>query len=133
MSALANEYGDNAAVAPILKQAAREALLLMASDWQFVISTGGAKDYGTVRLRNHYDNFQALAGLIRRAGGRAGAVGRRLEEHRRVRGPRQRLPGRGTEILRTGGTPGGGVNDLTYLLAIVGKRTPTRRLRRLHS
>ena len=54
---------------PILKQAAREALLLMASDWQFVISTGGAKDYGTVRLRNHYDNFQALAGLIRRAAG----------------------------------------------------------------
>jgi 1,4-alpha-glucan branching enzyme len=67
MSALAREYGDNAAVAPILKQAAREALLLMASDWQFVISTGGAKDYGTVRLRNHYDNFQALANLIRRA------------------------------------------------------------------
>ena len=69
MSALANDYGENEVVAPILKQAAREALLLMASDWQFVISTGGAKDYGTVRLRNHYDNFQALAGLIRRAAG----------------------------------------------------------------
>ncbi|MBV9852885.1 MAG: DUF1957 domain-containing protein [Armatimonadetes bacterium] len=68
MSGLANDYGDNEAVAPILKQAAREALLLMASDWQFVISTGGAKDYGAVRLRNHYDNFQALANLIRRAG-----------------------------------------------------------------
>ena len=68
MSALANDYSDNETVAPILKQAAREALLLMASDWQFVISTGGAKDYGTVRLRNHYDNFQALANLIRRAG-----------------------------------------------------------------
>ncbi len=65
---LAQKYGDNAAVAPILKQAAREALLLMASDWQFCISTGGAKDYSEVRLRNHYDNFQALAGLTRRAG-----------------------------------------------------------------
>ncbi len=68
MSALAREYGDNSAAAPILKQAAREALLLMASDWQFCISTGGAKDYSTVRLRNHYDSFQALAGLVRRAG-----------------------------------------------------------------
>ncbi len=40
----------------------------MASDWQFCISTGGAKDYSEVRLRNHYDNFKALAGLVRRAG-----------------------------------------------------------------
>jgi 1,4-alpha-glucan branching enzyme len=68
MSALALEYGDNAAAAPILKQAAREALLLMASDWQFCISTGGAKDYSEVRLRNHYANFQALANLTRLAG-----------------------------------------------------------------
>ena len=76
MSALAREHGGDAAAAPLLKQAAREALLLMASDWQFVISTGGAKDYGTVRLRNHYDNFQALAGLIRRtAAGRELSVG----------------------------------------------------------
>ena len=69
ISQLAQEYGDNQAAAPILKQAAREALLLMASDWQFCISTGGAKDYSEVRLRNHYDNFQALAKLVRRAGG----------------------------------------------------------------
>ncbi len=76
MSALAREYGDNAAAEPILKQAAREALLLMASDWQFCISTGGAKDYSEVRLRNHYDNFQALAGLTRRpASGKELSVG----------------------------------------------------------
>ena len=68
MSALAREYGETEAAAPVLKQAAREALLLMASDWQFCISTGGAKDYSEVRLRNHYDNFQALAGLTRRLG-----------------------------------------------------------------
>ncbi len=66
---LAQKYGGNEAAAPILKQAAREALLLMASDWQFCISTGGAKDYSEVRLRNHYDSFQALAGLVRRAAG----------------------------------------------------------------
>ena len=68
MSALAREWGDSPAAAPALKQAAREALLLMASDWQFCISTGGAKDYSEVRLRNHYDNFQALANLTRRLG-----------------------------------------------------------------
>ena len=67
MSQLARDCVGNAAAAPILKQAAREALLLMASDWQFCISTGGAKDYSEVRLRNHYDNFQALAALTRRA------------------------------------------------------------------
>ena len=67
MSQLARDFGESAAVAPILKQAAREALLLMASDWQFCISTGGAKDYSEVRLRNHYDSFQALAKLTRRA------------------------------------------------------------------
>ncbi len=66
---LAQKYGDSEPAAPILKQAAREALLLMASDWQFCISTGGAKDYSEVRLRNHYDNFTALAGLVKRAAG----------------------------------------------------------------
>ena len=68
MSQLAKDYSDNPACRTILNQAAREALLLMASDWQFCISTGGAKDYSEVRLRNHFDNFQALAGLVRRAG-----------------------------------------------------------------
>ena len=67
MFQLARDCAGNAAAAPILKQAAREALLLMASDWQFCISTGGAKDYSEVRLRNHYDSFQALAKLTRRA------------------------------------------------------------------
>ena len=66
MSQLARDCADHAGAAPILKQAAREALLLMASDWQFCISTGGAKDYSEVRLRNHYDSFQALAKLTRR-------------------------------------------------------------------
>ena len=66
VSQLARDCAGNAAAAPILKQAAREALLLMASDWQFCISTGGAKDYSEVRLRNHYDSFQALAKLTRR-------------------------------------------------------------------
>ena len=68
MSQLAKDYSDNPACRTILNQAAREALLLMASDWQFCISTGGAKDYSEVRIRNHFDNFQALAGLVRRAG-----------------------------------------------------------------
>jgi 1,4-alpha-glucan branching enzyme len=37
----------------ILKQAARELLLLESSDWQFVISTGGAIDYSKERFDEH--------------------------------------------------------------------------------
>jgi 1,4-alpha-glucan branching enzyme len=67
MSELAQKYGDNKAAKRVLLQAAREAFLLMASDWQFCISSGGAKDYAELRLRNHYTNFNALAELVARA------------------------------------------------------------------
>ena len=63
---LAQNHANNPQVARVLKQACREALLLMASDWQFCISTGGAKDYSEIRLRNHYDNYKALAHLVKR-------------------------------------------------------------------
>jgi 1,4-alpha-glucan branching enzyme len=60
-------YGDNPKYERILKQAARELLLLSASDWPFCISSGGAKDYSEVRIRNHNDNFMAIADLIERS------------------------------------------------------------------
>lgn len=76
MKRLAEEYAGNSKVQPLLKQAARELLLLSSSDWPFCISTGGAKDYATVRIKNHFDNFDALAGLIEReAKGKALGVG----------------------------------------------------------
>lgn len=68
MKTLIDQYGDNADVQPILKQAARELLLLQSSDWQFCISTKTSKDYGEVRLTDHFKNFQRLATLIKKVG-----------------------------------------------------------------
>jgi 1,4-alpha-glucan branching enzyme len=48
----------------ILKQAARELLLLESSDWQFLITTWSARDYAEERVSFHYDNFQKLGALL---------------------------------------------------------------------
>lgn len=64
---LARKYGDVPRVATILKQAARELLLLESSDWQFSISTWASRDYAEQRVHYHYDRFQALAALAQRA------------------------------------------------------------------
>ena len=45
----------------ILKQMARELMLLSASDWQFLISTWAARDYGELRIGEHFADFQRLA------------------------------------------------------------------------
>ncbi len=66
MKELASKYCGNADVLPLLKQAARELLLLQSSDWQFSISTSTSKDYGEARLTDHFKSFQKLAGLIRK-------------------------------------------------------------------
>jgi len=66
MIALANRYADVPRVNAILKQVARELLLLESSDWQFNISTWSSRDYAEQRVRYHYDKFQALAALIPR-------------------------------------------------------------------
>ncbi len=52
-----------AQAAKILQRAARELLLLQASDWQFVVHTGGAVDYGFQRLSGHITRFERLANL----------------------------------------------------------------------
>ena len=44
----------------ILKQMARELLLLESSDWQFLITTWSARDYAENRIALHYDNFTRL-------------------------------------------------------------------------
>lgn len=43
--------------------AARELLLLQASDWQFVIHTQGAPDYGTKRFCGHASRFDRMCDL----------------------------------------------------------------------
>jgi len=45
----------------IMKQAARELMLMSASDWQFLISTWSARDYAELRLSEHYADFKKLA------------------------------------------------------------------------
>jgi len=50
----------------ILKQAARELMLLSASDWQFLISTFAARDYAELRVSEHYADFKKLAAMARK-------------------------------------------------------------------
>jgi len=50
----------------ILAQAARELLLLQASDWQFLITTWAARDYAESRFAEHYANVTRLLQMLRR-------------------------------------------------------------------
>ncbi len=45
----------------VLNQAARELLLMQSSDWQFLITTGQAKEYAVQRFSQHLDRFNQLA------------------------------------------------------------------------
>lgn len=49
--------------ARILRQMARELLLLQASDWQFLITTKTAADYGKSRFLEHYNAFEDLRNM----------------------------------------------------------------------
>jgi len=50
----------------ILRQCARELLLLESSDWQFLISTWTARDYAELRVDEHYRAFRKLDEMARR-------------------------------------------------------------------
>jgi len=60
-----NEGTDDAIGSRILKQMARELLLLQSSDWQFLITTGTAGDYGKSRFLGHYGAFEDLRRMCR--------------------------------------------------------------------
>src|SRR5262249_37538001 len=49
------------ALSRVLPQATRELLLLEASDWQFLITTGAARDYAERRVAEHYAEFKRLS------------------------------------------------------------------------
>ncbi len=53
-------WRTNPDVARLLKRAARQLLLLQASDWAFVIGTRGAVDYGLRRIAEHAAMFDTL-------------------------------------------------------------------------
>jgi 1,4-alpha-glucan branching enzyme len=65
LAELASHTGDGL-LARIVAQAARELLLLEASDWPFLISTWTARDYAERRAAFHHDAFARLAEMARR-------------------------------------------------------------------
>jgi 1,4-alpha-glucan branching enzyme len=44
----------------VVQQMCRELLLLESSDWQFLITTGAARDYAELRFVTHNDQFNEL-------------------------------------------------------------------------
>jgi len=62
----------------ILNQAARELLLLQASDWPFLVTTGQAKTYAVERFQSHLARFNELAACLE--AGEPGPAGGALAE-----------------------------------------------------
>jgi 1,4-alpha-glucan branching enzyme len=56
----AGEWRDSLVGTKIVKQLCRELLLLESSDWQFLITTGAARDYAELRFQTHNDQFNEL-------------------------------------------------------------------------
>jgi 1,4-alpha-glucan branching enzyme len=50
----------------VLKQSARELLLLQSSDWPFLVSTGQAREYAVQRFQGHVERFDQLMDSIDR-------------------------------------------------------------------
>ncbi len=57
---------DDPILRGLVEQAARELLLLEASDWPFLISTWSARDYAERRAALHHDTFSRLLDLARK-------------------------------------------------------------------
>lgn len=55
-----------------LNQAARELVLLQASDWPFLITTGQAKEYAISRFRSHVERFEELMSGVEQGAPNAG-------------------------------------------------------------
>jgi 1,4-alpha-glucan branching enzyme len=84
MEQLAAEHGRaDGPLLDVLSQAARELLLLQASDWQSLITTGQAPEYAIERFREHAERFDRLASIVE--GGSIVEAGRRLAAELRER------------------------------------------------
>lgn len=59
----AGKWRQTAPGTRIIKQLCRELLLLEASDWQFLITTGAARDYAEIRFLTHNDQFNELKAI----------------------------------------------------------------------
>ena len=56
-------WRDSELGARIARQVCRELLLMESSDWQFLITTGAARDYGEMRFVTHNDQFLELRAM----------------------------------------------------------------------
>ena len=52
----------------LVKMAARQLLLLQASDWPFLINNGTAEEYSAQRVAHHYGDYKRVADMARRYG-----------------------------------------------------------------
>lgn len=76
MEALAARYPNPTAdEEAVLKQTARELLLLESSDWSFLVTTGQAREYAIRRFTRHVERFEALTASLE-----AGRPDRRLAD-----------------------------------------------------
>ena len=66
LSELVEEYGNHsdARVKEVLKQCARESLILQSSDWPFYLSTWTAREYVEGRFLLHQQNFFRLSQMV---------------------------------------------------------------------
>ena len=62
-SLVAKASKGNPVLDRVMEQIAREQMLLEASDWQFLMTTGTARDYAEQRLANHYSDTMKLADI----------------------------------------------------------------------
>src|SRR6202041_2302824 len=59
----AGNWRDSSLGKRIVQQLCRELLLLESSDWQFLITTGAARDYAELRFLTHNDQFLELKAI----------------------------------------------------------------------
>ncbi len=59
----AGNWRNSAQGKRIMQQLCRELLLLESSDWQFLITTGAARDYAEIRFLTHNDQFNEVKAI----------------------------------------------------------------------
>jgi 1,4-alpha-glucan branching enzyme len=59
----AGKWKETAEGQRIVKQLCRELLLLESSDWQFLITTGAARDYAELRFKTHDSQFNEIKAI----------------------------------------------------------------------
>jgi 1,4-alpha-glucan branching enzyme len=67
MQALAREFffTQDPELTKILKQCSRELMLLMSSDWKFMITNWSTRDHAERRVMQHFNDFKRLAKMAR--------------------------------------------------------------------